>query len=83
MRYVTARYREYRRELAYRIYVSEALRTITENTARIGGGSYIRARFEDVISPARGTESDTRTHDEVVAHVLGKLREVREGGEKI
>ena len=81
MRYVTARYREHQRELAYRIYVSEALRTMTENTARIGGGSYIRVRYEDLISPARGTSSNWESSAEVVSHVFGKLREIR-GEEK-
>lgn len=77
MRYATARYREHQRELAYRIYVSEALRTMTENTARIGGGSYIRVRYEDVIAPARGTSGQWESSEQVVSHVLGKLREIR------
>lgn len=59
------------RELAYRIYVTDALKQITENTAKLGGGGYLRARFADVLHPI---PEDTRTHDEVVSHIREKLR---------
>lgn len=71
MRYVMARYEVYQRELAYRIYVTDALRIISENTARFGGGGYVKARFADIVNPK---PEDPRTHDEVVEHIRGKLR---------
>lgn len=74
MRYVMARYESERRDMAYRIYITDALRIISENTAKLGGGGYIKARFLDIIDP---TPADERTHDEVVDHIRGCLRELR------
>lgn len=74
MRYVTARYRRSQRELAYRFYVTDALRSISQNTANFGGGSYIQARFADIIQPK---PEDDRTSEDVIAHIRGKLRELR------
>lgn len=82
MRYVLARYKDQQRELAYRIYASEALRTMTENTAKFGGGAYIKGHYADILSGSPG-KTDTRTHEEIVSHVFGKLRAVREGGEEV
>lgn len=74
MRYVMARYRESQRELAYRFYVTDALRSISQNTANFGGGLYIQARFADIIQPK---PEDDRTSEEVIEHIRGKLRELR------
>ena len=51
MRYAMARYQSQQRDLAYRIYVTDCLRIISENTAKICGGSYITAKFADIINP--------------------------------
>lgn len=74
MRYVMARYGEHQRELAYRIYVTDALRIIAGNTARFGGGTQINERYWDKIHPA---PEDNRTGEEVIAHIRGKLEELR------
>ena len=79
MRYVLARYKDQQRELAYRIYASEALRAMTENTAKFGGGAYIKGHYADILSGSPGERApDPRTHEEIVSHVFGKLRAVRE-----
>ena len=84
MRYVMARYAEFRRELTYRVYITDALKAAAENTAKIGGGSYISERWADLSGVVRSSGSRSAmadaSHDEVVSHVLGKLREVRENG---
>lgn len=67
MRYVSARYGLYQREMAYRIYVGEALRMISESTARFGGGEYVTKRFVDVIHPVK---KDERTADEIIADTI-------------
>ena len=36
---------------AVKIYYAECLRIITENTAKMGGGSYITAKLSDIINP--------------------------------
>ena len=74
MRYVMARYGEHQRELTYRIYVSDALMITANNTARFGGGRQIDRRYIDIIHPA---PADNRTEEEIVAHICGKLGEMR------
>ena len=74
MRYVMARYESIQRELTYRIYISDALKQISENTAKFGGGGYMKIRLAEIIFPK---PADTRTHEEVVEHIRGKLRELR------
>lgn len=78
MRYVVARYRSDRRDLAYRIYISDALRIISENTARFGGGSYMTERFADICGIGDGGAEETRTSQEIIDHVFGVLRKIRE-----
>ena len=67
MRYVTARYNEKQRELAYRIYVTDALKYF--------GG--LNARYLDFIDD---TPPDNRTADEVIGGIRQKLAAL--GGEQ-
>lgn len=47
--------------MAYRVYVTDALRIISENTARLVSGNYIKLRFADAIKPQK---EETRTRSE-------------------
>ena len=67
MRYAIARYQSQQRDLAYRIYVTDCLRIISENTAKMGGGSYITAKFPDIINPK---PVDNRTGEEIAADII-------------
>ena len=67
MRYAVTRYQSQQRDLAYRIYVTDCLRIISENTAKMGGGSYITARFADIINPK---PVDDRTGEEIAADII-------------
>lgn len=67
MRYAAARFNQHQRDFAYRIYVTDCLRIISENTAKIGGGSYITAKFEDIINPK---PVDNRTGEEIAADII-------------
>ena len=67
MRYAIARYQSQQRDLAYRFYVSECLRIISENTAKMGGGSYITAKLADIINPK---PVDNRTGEEIAADII-------------
>lgn len=69
MRYATARFNQHQRDLAYRIYVTDCLRIISENTAKIGGGSYITAKFADIINPK---PVDNRTGEEIAAEIINR-----------
>lgn len=67
MRYAMARYQSQQRDLAYRIYVADCLRIMTENTAKQVGGNYMTAEYEDLIKPKK---KDNRTGNEIVADVI-------------
>lgn len=67
LRYVISKYKEQQKEMAYRIYVTECLRMITENTAKQSGGSYINKPFADVIGNSK--PKDERTADEIIADI--------------
>lgn len=67
MRYAMARYQSQQRDLAYRIYVADCLRIISENTAKMGGGSYITAKLADIINPK---PDDNRTGEEIAADII-------------
>ena len=69
MRYAMARFNQHRRDLAYRIYVTDCLRIISENTAKFGGGSYITAKFADIINPK---PADNRTGEEIAADIINR-----------
>ena len=66
MRYVTARYNEKQRELAYRIYVTDALKAF--------GG--LNRRYYDVIDVK---PQETRTAEEITDNIRHKLTAL--GGE--
>ena len=67
MRYAMARYQSQQRDLAYRIYVSECLRIISENTAKMGGGNYITVKLADIINPK---PVDNRPVEEIAADII-------------
>ena len=67
MRYATARFNQHRRDLAYRIYVTDCLRMATENTAKMSQGSYTTVRFYDFINPK---PVDNRSGNEIAADVI-------------
>lgn len=64
-----ARLNEKVRNDAYRIYVTDALRIVAENTARYAGGNYIKARYADIIEPKK---QDDRTCEEITADVVAR-----------
>lgn len=62
-----ARLNEKARNDAYRIYVTDALRLVAENTARYASGDYIKARYADIIEPKK---QDNRTCEEITADIV-------------
>lgn len=65
------------REKAYRIYVTDALKAITENTAKYAGGSYIKARYLDLEDQR---PEETRTPDEIIGKMKDKIARIGGGG---
>ena len=67
MRYAMARYQSQQRDLAYRIYVTDCLRMVAENTAKLSKGTYTVAKFSDIINPK---PVDNRTGEEIAADII-------------
>ena len=67
MRYAIARYQSQQRDLAYRIYVTNCLRMVTENAAKMSRGAYTAARFYDIINPK---PVEKRTGEEIAADII-------------
>lgn len=61
---------------AYRVYVTDALKLIAENTAKFSGGGYLKTRYYDVINPQ---PEETRTPEEIISGIKTKLARI--GGE--
>lgn len=53
----------------YRIYVTDALRVVAENTAKFVGGRSIEKRYIDVIEPKK---KDDRTCEEITADIVAR-----------
>lgn len=49
--------------------MTDALKITTENTVRYAGGSYMRARYADVIRPEK---RDERSCEEITADVVAR-----------
>lgn len=64
-----ARLNEKARNDAYRIYVTDALRVVAENTARFASGNYIKVRYADMIEPKK---QDNRTCEEITADIVAR-----------
>ena len=61
-------------EQSYRVYVTDALKVITENTAKLGGGSYLRTRYYDIENPP---PEEKRTPKDIINHMKEKITEIR------
>lgn len=66
-------------DAAYRVYVTDTLRLLTENTAKSSGGAKVTKRWWDIINrPA----PDTRTGAQIVQEIIeGAGLEVRKKSE--
>lgn len=60
-------------ERAEKMYYAECLRVLTENTAKLCGGSYITAKLDDILNPK---PVDTRTPEEIIDGIKSKLDEI-------
>lgn len=57
--------------MAYRFYITDTLKAINENLAKIAGGPYMSARYADVVHPK---PTDTRSGNEIAADIIKKMR---------
>ncbi len=64
-------YNHAQRQEIYRIYVSDTLRIITENTAKFVGGGYIKKRYIEIVEPHKNKQ-DNRSAQEIIDDVVNK-----------
>lgn len=57
------------KELAYRIYITDALKVLSENTSRQFGGSCLNSRWYDIIN----TKEEKRSSDEIINQVKNAI----------
>lgn len=66
-------FKKEQREEAFQNYIADAMRIITENTAKQYGGQYLTLRFADIVEPKK---EETRTAEEVITDIKEKLRHI-------
>ena len=59
-------------EKAYKSYITDALKIITENTAKSVGGSMLTMRYCDIIDRSK-PQDDEKTADEIIENIRYKL----------
>lgn len=57
----------------YNVYIAECLRMLTENTAKISGGAYLKVKYEDIINPPK---EEKRTPEEIIDKISDKLKKI-------
>lgn len=57
-------------ERAFRTYLTDALRLVTENTAKNVGGGYLVNRYDELIHPKK---EDPRSAEEIAADIIKKI----------
>lgn len=65
--HVIQAYNQEQKEFTYRVYVSDALKLITENTAKYARGSHLKNRWADIVEQK---PVDTRTGAEIARDVI-------------
>lgn len=55
---------------AWRLYVAESVRMVSESTAKFAGGSYMTAKWADIVNPK---PVETRTPEQVIEQVMQRL----------
>lgn len=61
------------KDKAYRTYVTDALRLISESTAKYGGGPYLSKRFADIIDPPKKTKAEIDQENKSTAEIVDEI----------
>ena len=81
MRYVEAKLKIQQRDETYRIYVTDALKVISESASKFAGGSYLTKSYNEIIEPQPQIEEvvqeDTRTAEQFAADMFKRALKKR------
>lgn len=67
--YLEGRYAQYTENLLYRVYITDALQKICENTANFAGGHIMPKRFYDL---AYGKPQKEESAEEIITNIVKK-----------
>lgn len=62
--------KENEEKAAFMDYTARCLRIITENTAKFGGGSYMKAEFSDIVKPQN---IDHRNAEQIISDTVENI----------
>lgn len=71
VRLILSEYKREQEEAIYRIYLTDSLKVLTENSAKHAGGSMIRMRYHDIINKHE-TGADKRSGDEIASEIISR-----------
>lgn len=71
MRYAVSKIQTQDIDTAYRVYMADAIRMLTESNSRFAGGPYRRDRFADILT-AVFEPPETRSGNEIAKEVIEK-----------
>lgn len=64
------------KEEIYKIYVTDCLKIIAQNTANFSGGNVIKSRYSDLIQPQKNN-IPKKSSAEILANINRKLAQIR------
>lgn len=59
--------------MAYRVYVTDVLRRINENTATFCGGKYISKRYADIVRKPKEKDKPDQSGKEIANDIISRL----------
>ena len=78
MRYFKARLIKKTQTLTYRIYVTDSLQAIANNTGHMGGGTSVTKRYYEIFDQIRHPRKiETRTSEEVIRSLKEKMEKLK------
>ena len=58
--------------MAYRVYVTDVLRVMNENIAKIAGGSVLKMRYMDILKPQKEKHIEDKSAQEIVDDIVNR-----------
>lgn len=70
MRYVIARMKQDTEVMAYRFYISDGFKALTENTSGSEARAVLSQRYYDILNPVTANENDAK---EIINRIVTRL----------